>query len=73
MAKYDYSELDNHFEVEIGLDQSKEQAAKAGALLAMLPYEESQQERAAHCHTIAQCLYEYIEVLKAIKAKGGAV
>lgn len=70
--RYDFTGLAEHFDIAISLRQAQEEAAEAGSTLAMLSYETDLEQRAALVHTVAQCLYEYTSILKAIKVKGGA-
>lgn len=72
MKTYDYSKLDEHFDVEISLQQAQEAVAEAGTVLAMIPFETDLEQRSAYVHTVAECLYEYAMLLKLIKEKGGA-
>ena len=71
-CRYDFTGLAEHFDIAISLRQAQEEAAEAGSTLAMLSYETDLEQRAALVHTVAQCLYEYTSILKAIKVKGGA-
>lgn len=71
-CRYDFTGLAKHFDIAISLQQAQEEAAEAGSTLAMLSYETDLEQRAAFVHTVAQCLYEYTAMLKAIKVKGGA-
>ena len=71
-CRYDFTGLAEHFDIAISLQQAQEEAAEAGSTLAMLSYETDLEQRAALVHTVAQCLYEYTSILKAIKVKGGA-
>jgi hypothetical protein len=71
-CRYDFTGLAEHFDIAISLRQAQEEAAEAGSTLAMLSYETDLEQRAALVHTVAQCLYEYTSMLKAIKVKGGA-
>ncbi len=63
---HDYTTLDYHFKEKISLEESKESVMEAASALAMIPHTERVDERAAYCHTIAQCLYEYTDLLKRI-------
>jgi multidrug resistance efflux pump len=71
-CRYDFTGLAEHFDIAISLQQAQEEAAEAGSTLAMLSYETDLEQRSAFVHTVAQCLYEYTAMLKAIKVKGGA-
>lgn len=71
-CRYDFTGLAERFDIAISLRQAQEEAAEAGSTLAMLSYETDLEQRAALVHTVAQCLYEYTSMLKAIKVKGGA-
>lgn len=71
-CRYDFTGLAEHFNIAISLQQAQEEVAEAGSMLAMLSFEECAEQRAALVHTVAQCLYEYTAMLKAIKVKGGA-
>ncbi len=70
--RYDFTGLAEHFDIAISLRQAQEEAAEAGSTLAMLSFEADAEQRAAFVHTVAQCLYEYTAMLKAIRVKGGA-
>ncbi len=63
---YDYSGLDYHFKKMASLEESKQSVMEAASVLAMIPYTDSVDEKAAHCHTIAECLYEYQGLLNRI-------
>ena len=65
-AMHDYSTLDIYFKENISLEESKESVAEAASVLAMIPHTSSADERAAYAHTIAQCLYEYQNLLRRI-------
>lgn len=62
----DYSGLADHFKNRISLDQSKDSVMEASSVLALVPNTEDLGERAAYTHTVANCLYEYSELLKTI-------
>lgn len=62
----DYSGLADHFKNRISLDQSKDSVMEASSVLALIPNTEDLGERAAYTHTVANCLYEYSELLKTI-------
>lgn len=62
----DYSGLDYHFMETITLDESKQSVMEAASVLAMIPHIDGVDERAAYCHTIGQCLYEYTDLLNRI-------
>ena len=63
---HDYSTLEIYFKESIPLEESKEGVAEAASVLAMIPHTEDLGERAAYTHTVANCLYEYSELLKTI-------
>lgn len=63
---HDYSTLEIYFKENITLEESKESVAEAASVLAMIPHTSSPDERAAYTHTIAQCLYEYQNLLRRI-------
>ena len=63
---YDYITLDGYFKEQISLEESKQSVMEAASVLAMIPHTDEVGEKAAYCHTIAQCLYEYAELLKRI-------
>jgi len=63
---HDYSTLEIYFKESITLEESKECVAEAASVLAMIPHSEDLGERAAYTHTVANCLYEYSELLKTI-------
>lgn len=63
---YDYYTLDSYFKEQISLEESKQSVMEAASVLAMIPHTYEVDEKAAYCHTIAQCLYEYTELLKRI-------
>ena len=63
---YDYYTLDSYFKEQISLEESKQSVMEAASVLAMIPHTYEVGEKAAYCHTIAQCLYEYAELLKRI-------
>lgn len=63
---FDYSGLDHHFKEHISLEESRQSVMEAASVLAMLPYACDVEERAAHAHTIAQCLWEYTDLLNRI-------
>ena len=71
-CRYDFTGLAEYFHIAISLQQAQEEAAEAGCTLAMLAFEADAEQRAALVHTVAQCLYEYTAMLKAIRVKGGA-
>lgn len=62
----EYSGLDYHFRETISLEESKQSVMEAASVLAMLPHTDKVDERAAYCHTIAECLYEYQDILRRI-------
>lgn len=62
----EYSGLDYHFRETISLEESKHSVMEAASVLAMLPHTDKVDERAAYCHTIAGCLYEYTDLLNRI-------
>lgn len=62
----DYSGLEDYFKTSITIDQSKDSVMEASSVLALIPYSEDLGERAAYTHTVANCLYEYSELLKTI-------
>ena len=62
----EYSGLDYHFREIISLEESKQSVMEAASVLAMLPHTDKVDERAAYCHTIAECLYEYQDILRRI-------
>lgn len=66
---FEYSGLDCHFKETISLEESKRSVMEAASLLAMLPHTEEVDARAAYCHTIAQCIYEYTDLLNRIGGK----
>lgn len=63
---FDYSGLDHHFRETITLEESKQSVMEAASILAMLPHTDKVDERAAYCHTVAECLYEYTDLLNRI-------
>lgn len=63
---HDYLTLDSYFKENISLEESKESVAEAASVLAMIPHTSSVDERAAYAHTIAQCLYDYQNLLRRI-------
>ena len=62
----DYSGLDSLFRDEILLEQSKAKVMESASVLAMIPHTDTVDEKAAYCHTIGECLWEYARLLNRI-------